>query len=290
MSAPEGVDPGPDVVVEHQGGALWVTLNRPQAANALTPDQRNQLIDFLDSASGDPATRVVVLAAGGRHFCSGADLSGADLSSADLTDAILVGAKMTHWTVDKANMTDVLTDAPFGAPLKNLPYAEMLAQHALWCESGGSAGSPSVFDGADLRELKSVRTLNLTALSAKGAVFYGLDMEGVQLQGAHLEGADLRCCNLRGADLRGARLVGAKLSGSDLRQAHLGPLMIRGTDLLPADLPRAIFKGSDLTRADLRGAVMKEADFERAILTGAQLRLLDLVEAHTAGVHGLPRD
>jgi hypothetical protein len=35
---------------------------------------------------------------------------------------------------------------------------------------------------------------------------------------------------------------------------------------------------------------MKEADFERAILTGAQIRLLDLVEAHTAGVHGLPRD
>jgi 2-(1,2-epoxy-1,2-dihydrophenyl)acetyl-CoA isomerase len=53
-----------------------LTLNRPQAANALTPDQRNQIIALLEQASGDPATRVVVLAAEGRHFCSGADLSG----------------------------------------------------------------------------------------------------------------------------------------------------------------------------------------------------------------------
>ena len=71
-----------------------------------------------------------------------------------------------------------------------------------------------MFDNADLRALKSIRGFNLTALSAKGAVFYGLDMEGVQLQGAQLEDADLRACNLRRADLRGARL--------DRRQARRG--------------------------------------------------------------------
>jgi 2-(1,2-epoxy-1,2-dihydrophenyl)acetyl-CoA isomerase len=53
-----------------------LTLNRPQAANALTSDQRDQLVGLLEGASGDPAIRVVVLAAEGRHFCSGADLSG----------------------------------------------------------------------------------------------------------------------------------------------------------------------------------------------------------------------
>jgi 2-(1,2-epoxy-1,2-dihydrophenyl)acetyl-CoA isomerase len=64
------------LLVERGGGALWLTLNRPHAANALTPDQRNQLIGLLEEASGDPTVRVVVLAAEGRHFCSGADLSG----------------------------------------------------------------------------------------------------------------------------------------------------------------------------------------------------------------------
>jgi 2-(1,2-epoxy-1,2-dihydrophenyl)acetyl-CoA isomerase len=64
------------ILLEQRGGALWITLNRPDAANALTQAQRNDLIDIFDRASADPATRVVVLAAHGRHFCSGADLSG----------------------------------------------------------------------------------------------------------------------------------------------------------------------------------------------------------------------
>jgi 2-(1,2-epoxy-1,2-dihydrophenyl)acetyl-CoA isomerase len=64
------------ILTDRKDGVLWVTLNRPEAANALTPDQRNQLIEILGDASGDGETRVVVLAAEGRHFCSGADISG----------------------------------------------------------------------------------------------------------------------------------------------------------------------------------------------------------------------
>jgi 2-(1,2-epoxy-1,2-dihydrophenyl)acetyl-CoA isomerase len=65
-----------DLLVEQSAdGVLRVTLNRPEAANALTPDQRNRLIDVFGEASADLATRVVLLtAAGGRHFCTGADL------------------------------------------------------------------------------------------------------------------------------------------------------------------------------------------------------------------------
>ena len=154
---------------------------------------------------------------------AGADLSGADLTGADLEGAVLIGAKTTLWNVAKANLTGVLTDKPVGTAVMDMPYQDMLQAHALWCETGGVEGAPSTFDGADLRQLKSVRGLNLTALSAKGAIFYGVDLEGVQLQGAHLEGADLRGCNLRRADLRGARLKGAKLSAADLRDAPTQP-------------------------------------------------------------------
>src|SRR5690606_23898952 len=122
---------------------------------------------------------------------AGADLSGADLSGADLSDAILVGVKASMWRTDGANMDGALVDdRPAGEPVSQMPAAEMLREHAQWCETGGAEGRPSVFDGVDLRPLESIRGLNLTALSAKGAVFYGLDMEGVQLQGAQLEGAD----------------------------------------------------------------------------------------------------
>ncbi|HUV11543.1 MAG TPA: enoyl-CoA hydratase-related protein [Acidimicrobiia bacterium] len=59
--------------VEH--GVSWITLNRPHSGNALTPDQRNAIIEHLDDASGDLAVRAVVLtASGGKAFCTGADL------------------------------------------------------------------------------------------------------------------------------------------------------------------------------------------------------------------------
>jgi 2-(1,2-epoxy-1,2-dihydrophenyl)acetyl-CoA isomerase len=56
------------------GGVLWLTLNRPDAANAITPDQRDRLIDLLADAGARVEIRAVVLTATGRHFCTGADL------------------------------------------------------------------------------------------------------------------------------------------------------------------------------------------------------------------------
>ena len=55
-------------------GVLWLTLNRPEAANALTPDQRDLLIDVLADASARVEVRAVVITATGKHFCTGADL------------------------------------------------------------------------------------------------------------------------------------------------------------------------------------------------------------------------
>ncbi|MFF3740117.1 enoyl-CoA hydratase/isomerase family protein [Streptomyces sp. NPDC002566] len=53
-----------------------LTLNRPQALNAITPDQREHLIQHLADASADPEIRAVVLTGTGRGFCAGADLRG----------------------------------------------------------------------------------------------------------------------------------------------------------------------------------------------------------------------
>src|SRR5205807_2926097 len=56
-------------------GVLWITINRPDAGNALTQPMRDQIPQWMDEASGDPAVRVVVVtAAGDRYFCTGADL------------------------------------------------------------------------------------------------------------------------------------------------------------------------------------------------------------------------
>jgi 2-(1,2-epoxy-1,2-dihydrophenyl)acetyl-CoA isomerase len=57
-----------------EGGVAWITLNRPEAHNAITPDQRDRVIDLLADASDDLAVRCVVLTANGKGFCTGADL------------------------------------------------------------------------------------------------------------------------------------------------------------------------------------------------------------------------
>jgi 2-(1,2-epoxy-1,2-dihydrophenyl)acetyl-CoA isomerase len=54
----------------------WITLNRPESLNAITPDQRERLIQLFSEASADPAVRAVVLTGTGRGFCTGADLRG----------------------------------------------------------------------------------------------------------------------------------------------------------------------------------------------------------------------
>ena len=56
-------------------GVARLVLNRPDAANAITPDQRNRTIELLEGASNDLNIRcVIITAAGQKHFCTGADL------------------------------------------------------------------------------------------------------------------------------------------------------------------------------------------------------------------------
>ncbi|MFC8429694.1 enoyl-CoA hydratase/isomerase family protein [Streptomyces sp. NPDC057253] len=64
-----------------EGQVAHLTLNRPEALNALTPDQRDRLIRLLGEASADPEVRAVVLTGTGRGFCAGADLRGGAVAS-----------------------------------------------------------------------------------------------------------------------------------------------------------------------------------------------------------------
>ncbi len=64
------------LLTDLSGGVLRITLNKPDAANAISQDQRNRLIAMLEAADNNPEVRVIVLAANGKHFCSGADVRG----------------------------------------------------------------------------------------------------------------------------------------------------------------------------------------------------------------------
>ena len=55
-------------------GVITLTLNRPQAFNALSEGMLAALQTELDAVAADASSRVVVLAASGKAFCAGHDL------------------------------------------------------------------------------------------------------------------------------------------------------------------------------------------------------------------------
>lgn len=61
------------ILAEVRGGAVWITLNRPDALNAITPDIVSGIDRALDRADADDI-KAVVLTGVGRAFCAGADL------------------------------------------------------------------------------------------------------------------------------------------------------------------------------------------------------------------------
>ena len=71
---------GDDVTRRVEDGVCWITLNRPDAGNAVTQSMRDQIADWVRDASADLFVRVVVITgAGDKAFCSGADLRGGRL-------------------------------------------------------------------------------------------------------------------------------------------------------------------------------------------------------------------
>jgi enoyl-CoA hydratase/carnithine racemase len=65
----------PELLTEMRGPVLWLTINREDKRNAVTPGVLAALADALTAANRDRAVRAVVITgAGARAFCAGADL------------------------------------------------------------------------------------------------------------------------------------------------------------------------------------------------------------------------
>jgi len=62
------------VTVEKDDGLTWVTLNRPDKRNAMSPELDREMLDIILSLEGDPETRVLILTGAGDAFCAGMDL------------------------------------------------------------------------------------------------------------------------------------------------------------------------------------------------------------------------
>src|SRR4030095_10194498 len=64
----------PILLVENRDGVATVTLNRPQAMNALSRALRAEIVSTFSALGNDAGVGVVILTGAGRAFCAGLDL------------------------------------------------------------------------------------------------------------------------------------------------------------------------------------------------------------------------
>lgn len=87
---------------ERVGTTEVITLENPEALNALTPTMVSGLVDALRAAATDRSCRVIVLTGSGeRAFCAGIDVKGvadrdAAASADDTLDPVLAGFENLH--------------------------------------------------------------------------------------------------------------------------------------------------------------------------------------------------
>lgn len=94
------------VLVEQRGRVMYISLNRPQALNALSVDLEDALIAALDELTASDSVSVIVLRGNGRAFSAGADLKEREEGSPTDVDRTLDAyhngsAFMRLWGIDK---------------------------------------------------------------------------------------------------------------------------------------------------------------------------------------------
>jgi enoyl-CoA hydratase len=103
-SAPPGAAGAPHALIERRGHVLIVTMNRPEARNALSGPMMALMREAWDQVDADPGIRVCVLTGAGGAFCAGADLKAMNTEhpsdragdwDASVIGALLKGRRLT---------------------------------------------------------------------------------------------------------------------------------------------------------------------------------------------------
>ena len=62
------------MLVEFEDGIAWVTLNRPEKRNAMSPALNREMLEVLDALEIDDRCEVLVLTGAGESFSAGMDI------------------------------------------------------------------------------------------------------------------------------------------------------------------------------------------------------------------------
>jgi 2-(1,2-epoxy-1,2-dihydrophenyl)acetyl-CoA isomerase len=106
-------EPPDGLVVEQDGPALRLRLDRPDRRNAVTDEMVFALIETIEAAGSDESIRVISLSGTGENFCSGFDLARRGAES----EKPRVGAtqRRMRWQVNRLIPTMLETQTPIVA-------------------------------------------------------------------------------------------------------------------------------------------------------------------------------
>lgn len=174
----------PGALTERRGNVLVITINRPDARNAVNSSVSIAVGNALDAAQHDPEVRAVVITgAGDKSFCAGADLKaisrGENLHHPDHSEWGFAG--YVHHFIDKPTIAAVNGTALGGgtelALASDLVVAEERAKFGLpEVKRGLIAGAGGVFRIVDQLPRKVALELVFTGepISAADAAKWGL--------------------------------------------------------------------------------------------------------------------
>lgn len=143
-----------ELLYEQKGTVVVLTLNRPEKRNALTGDLLGELIQALENAKEDSATKVVLLTGNGPTFSAGADFADA-MSKDDMKEfPYPLSYHLRYWEKNAHRLARVVRDF-------NKPYI---------CALNGAATGW----GMDLASMCDLRIVSDQARAAMTYVNIGL--------------------------------------------------------------------------------------------------------------------
>ena len=75
----------PDLLEAKENGVAWLTLNRPERLNALSPEMTGSLTETLQRLATDHEVGAIVITGAGRGWCSGGDVKTMESRGRDQT-------------------------------------------------------------------------------------------------------------------------------------------------------------------------------------------------------------
>lgn len=176
------------VKIDRENGISWISLNRPDKRNAMTPQMHYEMVEILRELEHDPDTKVMVLTGAGDSWCAGQDiklffrdLDGKPAEYARAQEASHYWRWHKLFTYGKPTIA-MVNGHCFGGAFTQLIACDfaIAAEDASFCLSEVNWGlMPAGFVGKALNEVLSLRDMMWYAMT--GETFDGRTAEKIRL-------------------------------------------------------------------------------------------------------------